>query len=308
MPSITVFDMLNSEGVESIMRPLILVVSCLTLARVCAYGQAADAPSFEVASVKPASPSATAISCSGGPGTASPGIWRCSNVPLAFLISRSYGFQAYQFTPRAPCCQGRFDFTAKVPDGTSKEQFHQMLQNLLVERFKLKLHHEQKEMAIYELTVAIKGPKMKESAPDASSAPEDPWALPEYSMGKDGYPAFPAGRGGLAGSNGHYRWTGFNVAMQEIVKTLSFHLGGPVVDATGLRGKYDIDMTWNIDVAWLLERAGRRDQIEELPDDGPSGPTLIRAVQDQLGLKLNSKKGLGDIVVVDHVEKVPIEN
>jgi uncharacterized protein (TIGR03435 family) len=96
--------------------------------------------------------------------------------------------------------------------------------------------------------------------------------------------------------------------LQEIVKTLSFHLGAPVVDATGLRGKYDIDMTWNIDVAWLLERAGRRDQIEELPDDGPSGPTLIRAVQDQLGLKLNSKKGLGDIVVVDHVEKVPIEN
>src|ERR1035438_5422995 len=84
VPSITVFDMLNSEGVESIMRPLILVVSCLTLARVCAYGQAADVPSFEVASVKPASPSATAISCSGGPGTASPGIWRCSNVPLAF--------------------------------------------------------------------------------------------------------------------------------------------------------------------------------------------------------------------------------
>ena len=52
-------------------------------------------------------------------------------------------------------------------------------------------------MAIYELTVGEKGPKVKESAPDASSEPEDPWAPPEYSMGKDGYPVFPAGRGGF---------------------------------------------------------------------------------------------------------------
>jgi uncharacterized protein (TIGR03435 family) len=290
------------------MRPPIRVLTWLTLAKVCLYGQAAYAPSFEVASVKPASPSASGISCSGGPGTASPGIWRCSNVPLAFLVSQSYGFQAYQFAPMAPCCRDRFDVAAKVPDGSTKEQFHQMLQNLLVERFKLKLHHEQKEMATYELTVGPKGPKMKESAPDASSASEDPWAAPEYSMGKDGYPVFPAGRGGLAGIDGHYRWTGFNLSLPEIVKTLSFHLGGPVVDATGLRGKFDIDMTWNIDVAWLLERAGRRDLIGELPDDGPRNPTLLRAVQDQLGLKLNSKKGLGDIVVIDHLEKIPIEN
>jgi uncharacterized protein (TIGR03435 family) len=67
-------------------------------------------------------------------------------------------------------------------------------------------------------------------------------------------------------------------------------------------------MTWIIHTAWLLERAGPRDQIRELPDTGPSGPTLVRAVQDQLGLKLTSKKGFGDIVVVDHVERIPTEN
>jgi uncharacterized protein (TIGR03435 family) len=289
-------------------KPPILALVCLTLARVHVYGQAAQASSFEVASIKPASPSASAISCSGGPGTSSPGIWRCSNVPLAFLISQSYGFQAYQFAPLAPCCRDRFDVAARMPEGTSKEQFHQMLRNLLVERFQLKLHHEQEEMAIYELIVGPNGLKMKESAPDASSPPEDPWTPPEYRMGKDGYPVFPAGHGGLAGPNGHYRWTGFNVSLPEIAKTLSFHLGGPVVDATGLKGKYDIDMTWTIDVAWLLERAGRGDLIAELPDDGPRGPSLTRAVQDQLGLKLNSKKGPGDTVVIDHVEKVPIGN
>jgi uncharacterized protein (TIGR03435 family) len=225
-----------------------------------------------------------------------------------FVVTRAYDFEAFAFSPRDPCCQGRFDFTAKVPEGATKEQFQRMMQNLLVERFKLTLHHEQKEMAIYELTVGEKGLKMKESAPDAAPVQEDPWAAPEYSMGPDGYPVFPPGRAGLAGGNGHYRWTGFNLSMQEIVRTLSFHLGRPVVDATGLKGKYDINMTWNIDLAWVMESSGLRDQLPELPDDGPAGPTLTRAVQDQLGLKLNSKKGPGDIVVIDHVEKVPVEN
>ena len=183
-----------------------------------------------------------------------------------------------------------------------------MLQNLLVERFKLKLHHEQKAMAVYEMTVGEKGPKLKESAPGAALATEDPWTPPAVSMGQDGYPVFPAGHGGLAGGNGHYRWTAVSVSTQEIVKTLSYHLGRPVLDATRLLGKYDIDMTWTIDTAWLLERAGLRDQIGELPDTGPSGPTLVRAVQDQLGLKLTSKKGFGDIVVVDHVERIPTAN
>jgi len=135
---------------EFIMRPLILVLSSVTLA----YGQAANPLSFEVASVKPASPSATRRACSGGPGTTDPGTWTCTNVPLAFVVSTAYGIQAPQFTPRESCCQAAFDFAAKVPAGATKEQFLQMLRNLLVERFKFAFHHEQKEMPIYELTVA----------------------------------------------------------------------------------------------------------------------------------------------------------
>jgi len=189
----------------------------------------------------------------------------------------------------------------------------QMLQDLLAERFKLSFHHEQKEMAIFELTVGEQNTKMKHSAPDALPAEEDPpWVIPEFSLGQDGCPVFPPGRGGLmGGGNGCYRWTGFNLSMVEIAKTLSFHLGRPVVDATGLKEKYDVDMTWSIDVTRFmegLEGAGLLDQTGEAADYGPRGPTLIHAVRDQLGLKLNSKKGLGDVVVVDHVEKVPTEN
>jgi uncharacterized protein (TIGR03435 family) len=96
--------------------------------------------------------------------------------------------------------------------------------------------------------------------------------------------------------------------LPEIIKTLSFYLGRPVTDATGLTGKYDIDMRWGIDIAWALETSGHSEEIENLPDSGPIGPPLIRAVQDQLGLKLNSKKGHGDIVVIDHLEKAPTAN
>ena len=55
-------------------------------------------------------------------------------MPLSFVIAHAYGFQVYQFRPDHPCCQARFDFTAKVPKGTTKEQFWRMLQDLLVER------------------------------------------------------------------------------------------------------------------------------------------------------------------------------
>jgi uncharacterized protein (TIGR03435 family) len=289
------------------MRRAVLVVGCLTLARMGVYGQAAVEPSFEVASIKPAPPGP--IRCSGGPGTADPVVWRCSSVPVGLLITNAYGFQAYQFRPNDPCCVARFDITAKVAEGTTKEQFQRMMQNLLEQRFRLKLHLEQKEMAIYELTRGGgMGPNMKESAPGVSSEPDDPWAPPKYSIGKDGYPVFPAGRGGLAGPNGHYRWTAFNVSMEEIVKTLSFHTGRPVHDATGLKGKYDIDLKWGVDLAWLLERSGHGDEIAGLPDTGPTGPPLIRAVQDQLGLKLTSKKGLGEIVVIDHLDTEPVGN
>jgi uncharacterized protein (TIGR03435 family) len=128
-----------------------------------------------------------------------------------------------------------------------------MQQKLLEERLKLTFHHERKEMPVYELTVGEKGSKMKASAPDAALAPEDPWAPPKYVIGKDAFPVFPAGHGGVAGTSGNYRWTGVNVSMPEIVKTFSYYLGRPVVDATGLTGKYDINITWSFDMAWIMK-------------------------------------------------------
>jgi uncharacterized protein (TIGR03435 family) len=291
------------------MRSPILPLACLVVAQLCAYGQTTDAQSFEVASVKPASPPVAPIRCSGGPGSSDPGLWRCSNVPVGILIAKAYGFEAYQFRPTDPCCRDRFDVKASVPSGATPEQFRGMMQKLLEDRFQLKFHIEKKNMTVYDLTVAAGGAKLKGAARRSASGAEDPWAFPEYSMGKDGYPVFPATRGGLAGPNGNYRWVGFHVSMQEIAKTLSSQLGAPVIDSTGLQGTYDIDLRWWVDTRWSLERAGLpQNELDELADRGRPGPTLIRAAQEQVGLRLTARKGMGGIVVIDHLQKVPTEN
>jgi len=291
------------------MRFPILRPACLLSVGMCFAAQMGRAQSFEVASITPASPSESAISCKGGPGTTDPGLWRCSNVPLGFLISKVYGFEAYQLRPNDPCCRERFDFDGKVPQGTTREQFNRMIQTLLEERFKLKLHLVKKEMAIYKLSLADGGLKMKQSEARSASETEDTWSPPPtFTVGKDGYPVFAEGRAGVAGASGHYRWVGFDVSMQEMVKTLSFYLGRPVIDVTGLTGRYQVNLKWWIDVSWLLESSGHQDDIKDLSDAGRPGPTLIRAVQEQLGLKLTPGKGQGDVVVIDHLEKAPTRN
>ena len=274
-------------------------------------GQPVNGPTFEVASVKPAT--GNFRGCSGGPNTSDPGTWRCSGVVLSFLITNAYGFQPSEFSLANPCCQERYELNAKLPPGSTQAQFHEMEQNLLKERFKLAFHFDRKEMQVYELSVAEKGSKMRESAPGVSPQQQDPWSPPKYTVGKDGYPSFRAGEYGVAGVNGRYRWLAVGQSMEDIVKTLSFQLGRPVVDTTGLTGKYDIDLKWTIDFAAITERLAKSGAFGDNPADvpvveTPAGPDLPHAIVGQLGLKVTSKKGPGRIVVIDHVEKVPLEN
>ena len=100
---------------------------------------------------------------------------------------------------------------------------------------------------------------MKKPALDAAPIQQDSWATASDTIGKDGYPAFPPGVAGQAGMNNRARWVGFSLSVPEIVKTLSFDLGRPVIDATGLTGRYDIDLKWASDVALAFEMAGRRE-------------------------------------------------
>jgi uncharacterized protein (TIGR03435 family) len=215
-------------------------------------------------------------------------------VSLSYLIMTAYDVKHYQLAhpPEMLWLGDQFDIMARVPAGTGKEQLRLMEQSLLAERFGLKLHHEQKEMPVYELTVAKNGPKIKESAPPSEEDNPDPGA--HYLRGTDaeGYPMMSPGWAGMAVMRDRKMLGAPRSSMDEFAATLSAQLGRPVLDATGLAGEYDIALRWILDSA---------------PTTDP-GPTLTTAVQSQLGLKLTPKKATIDVLVIDHLESTPTEN
>jgi uncharacterized protein (TIGR03435 family) len=195
----------------------------------------------------------------------------------------------------------RFDFQARVPAATAKATFKTMLQNLLTERFKLATHRESKEMVVYELSVGRNGPKFQESVP-ATPQKEAPLSG-AMARDKDGFPILPAGAS-MALVPGHARIRSDNQPISWFIQMLSGQLQGPVVDATGLSGKYDFLLSWAFDD----NASGSADGSVSASAPDPYRPALISAVQSQLGLKLDQKKGRVEVLVVDHIEKQPTAN
>jgi uncharacterized protein (TIGR03435 family) len=188
------------------------------------------------------------------------------------------------------------DVAAKVPPDGTAEQLRIMLQNLLVDRFKLVYHFEKKDSDVYELVVAGGGPKLKESQPNAASAaaaaqptarpaPGPPPAL------RDGCPVLSRPPGvSQVGLSGVWCVTGLNASSAELATFLSNRVSAPITDSTGLNGTYDFRFRYSMG-----------------PDTGDA-PTLFAAVQNDLGLQLQKKKAPIDVFVVDHVEKTPEAN
>ena len=183
-----------------------------------------------------------------------------------------------------------YNIVANVPEGTTKEQFALMLQRLLEERFKLSMHRQSKEQPVYELTVGRGGPKFTqcvEEPPAADEGPSDnskPLAAAKIAFDQDGYPVIPPGAGFRVATRGSRTTRFFNkTSMDEFVAELSVLLARPVIDATGLDGKYDITLHY---VAQQINGGE-----VPAPAAGPEpGPSIVSAVQSQLGLKLDSKK------------------
>lgn len=241
----------------------------------CLWGQviedvkpmAADAhPSFEVASVRRSDPSDQKhrFAIEGHRIT-------LENQTVQTMIEMAYGVHARQIV-NAPSWIGteRFDVVG-IPDVEGEPnvvQFKEMVKKLLTERFGLKLRSEKKEMARYTLTVGKSGPKMAptKSAPDA---------LPEEN-----------GDGNRTTMT--LRMT--NVSMGELARNLQAALDRPVVDETGLKGKYDFVLNWA--------------RVDAVPvDDDSSLAGLFTAIQEQLGLKLEPDKGEVQVLVVEGVER-----
>jgi uncharacterized protein (TIGR03435 family) len=260
------------------------------------------APTFEVASVKP-SPPPTGNGIMRRLGAPDPGMINYGNATLAMLISRAYGVKDFQVSGPDWLTSLGYDVVAKVPAGVPADQVPLMLQTLLAERFKLKLHRESKTIGVYALIVGKGGPKLKESDPaDLAGVPG-----PGVRM--------------LVTPNGGREISG-HMTMAQLTDVMSFFMDRPVVDSTGLTGTYDVDMAFMPDERDQMQNklgpamamagpppAGGNDAARpaEAVSDATAG-SIFSAVQEKLGLKLDPRKSPAEILVIDHAEKIPTEN
>ncbi len=261
---------------------------------------------FEVASVRLAQPGGGGgIRTSGipGPNNKDPGRFT-AHVTLLNLVLIAYDIPIYRLSDPDDRLMPLVEVQAKMPVDTTREQFNVMLQNLLADRLGLKVHWTSKEIEMYALVVAKGGPKFKLAAPDSPQASDDASKNGNPNrVGPNGFPIPPSGNGpwvgaapgGMMGMRGHNE-TAAGMARGIGIRTLN----GPLTDATGLPGKYDYTIFWSMQATM--------DVLSGRPALDPDGLTIFDAVQDQLGLKIEKRKGPVQMLVVDHVEKKPTEN
>jgi uncharacterized protein (TIGR03435 family) len=235
-------------------------------------------PTFEVASIKPnQTGERPSITASTG------GTLRATNETLKYLIEWAYNIQDYQISggPKWIDTAG-YDIVAKpehtyTPSQETIGYSRQLVQSLLEDRFKLVLQRTTKEVPVYTLVVGKDGPKLSEREKPAN--PTDA--------------RMSGGRGLMVGRG---------VMMWLVVQRLSSVVGRPVVDETGLRQYYDFRLEWTPD-----EPTGAPGDGGNALSSDHSGPSILTALQEQLGLKLETRKGPVDVLVIDHVES-PSEN
>jgi uncharacterized protein (TIGR03435 family) len=236
---------------------------------------------FEVTSVKPNVTVGDAVSFGVGNGRGGG-----RNVTPKTLIALAYRLQEFQISGAPNWANSeRFDVEGISEDkNAGPAELRRMLQSLLEERLLLKFHRETRKAPVYLLTVAKGGPRIRSSedqSPDVNGAPQ-PGAGPNHG-------AIRVGPGSL---------TGNAVTLALFAKTLSQRLDRAIVDRTDLTGRFDIRLEWTPDpLEQPLGPGGSPLARADL-----SGPSIFSAIQEQLGLKLETAKGLDEIFVIEHVE------
>ena len=256
---------------------------------------------FEAASIKPESSATPRMSRL----LFTPYGLSATNVTLQTLIRDVYQVQESQISGAPDWLNSeKYDIEAKMEKSVADElrkldplqslpQRQLMLQALLADRFKLTLHRETKELPVYALVIAGNAPRMQEAKPGDI-----------YANGLKGPNGRPGGAGNMRMGPGEL--TGQALSMADIVRMLSEQLGRPVLDKTGLTGKYDLTLRWTPDdsqLPMLKQTAGARGT----PQSAPSGSSIFTAIREQLGLELESQDSPVETLVIDHVEK-PSEN
>ena len=200
-----------------------------------------------------------------------------------------------------------FDITAKAKvareEGAKRitmPELFAMLQPLLEDRFKLKVHRETRELPEYELVVAKGGLKMER----AKCTPGQPPSQENRPPGGD---ALVVGCGSLLGGvNGLNRTlNGTGTEMPGLLMFLANLTGREVIDQTGLAGRFDFHLEWTPDEATVAPSDPGRPDDSAKPglSVNPGGPSIFSALQEQLGLKLEATKDPVEVVVIDHVER-----
>jgi len=288
---------------------------CVMATGMAVWGQSSPAalPEFEAASVRVALPTDRRFPPRGGPGTSTPGQFTGTGLTLQMLIVKAWNLKQYQLTGPASLNTDQYDIALKIPAETTAGNFNLMLQRLLSERLGLVVHHESKELPVYDLVVAKGGLKMQAAAPADGVAPPDPDAQPpggqappiQLVKDKDGKSQLPAGRkmAMVMGVGGVSRQMARMQEMSDIARYFEGRAGRPVIDKTGLTGRYDYVLEFVRDTPLPAGRG----MSSGAADATPAAP-FMTAIVEQLGLKLEPSKAAVDILVVDKFNKIPTEN
>jgi uncharacterized protein (TIGR03435 family) len=243
---------------------------------------AADAkPGFDVVTVKPSPPGRQ------GKGIGFDGRhFRLINANLNDMIALGYGLHTKQIVGASDWAgKDLFDIDGvpDVPGMPNQKQIQMLLQNLLADRFQLKFHNEQRELAVYAITVAAGGPKLTKS----TAAPNDP--------GGFGFRG-PNSQGVTASAR--------NLTMAEFATWMQASVTDrPMVDQTGLTDHYDFQLKWTPDDSQFAQFRGAGMTMPTPSDAADAPPSLYTAVQEQLGLKIEATKAPDEVMVIDSVEK-----
>jgi uncharacterized protein (TIGR03435 family) len=297
-------------------RGLILLCLGVAAALVITVSAGAQSAGFEVASIKPSNPNPT------GPLQAAPmvlpalGRLTAQNVTLRMLVMAAYQKPPFELVGGPPWQNSdKFDINAKAEDASgTTDQILGMLKTLLADRFKLKVHTETREVPIYALVLARSdgrlGPKLKASTDNC----------PDFKVQQQQQLEAIA-KGGLAGlastmpkpgetrpcaivplppTPGSIGMKASGQALSTLTLMLTQLAGRPVVDKTGLTGLYDFELT--IDMQTLVRLSSEMGVNVPLPPGLPEGPSLMTMLQEDLGLKLDSQRGPGEVLVIDSAE------
>jgi len=301
--------LLASAGTLAVAVPII-VGTMNALAGTETSGQTTSTtPKFEVASIKPnksADPPNSNFPL--GPGDVyvrNGGYFSATGFPLTTYIYFAYkisGNQIQYLSPQLPdwAKTERFDIQARAQGDPGKDQMRLMMRSLLADRFKLAIRYENREVPVFAFVLSKSGKTGPQLRPHQDNAPcptEQPSSSSPYI--ERGAPAFCNGIYPLPPSvPGRLRFGGRNVTIGFIADTFSAgtNLGRPMIDQTGLSGKFDFTLEWT---------QQRRDPLPPGADVQPdtSGPSFEEALREQVGIKLQPQKGSVSVLVVDHVER-----